>query len=755
MKNIFKNKSFIFGAIVVLFSLGFFFAVSSFNFTTQDSNFVKWLSPDETANYILTKLYGQEGRLSIFEKYNLYVDDVMRPRSFRSDHGEIKPVSFLGIILIFGTIVKFTTFKIIPYLTPLFASIGIIYYYFLIKKLFNRNIALVSAILLAFFPVYIYYSARSMFHNVLFTVFLVIGLYYSLMMVGNSKNRIQRFKDSKIQRTEFKDSKIQRFKDSRIQGFKDLRIQRFKDLKIQRFKDSKIQGFKDLRIQGFKEFWISVFTRITRRRDYSQRDCHVADAPRNDSEKDYYSDARNDSEKDYYSDARNDSEKDFYVADAPRNDSEEKETHPTLRAPLSERGFFREFISFPKYQNFLYLLYSALAGLFVGLAVIVRTSELMWLAPLFIVIWIFNFRKVGLLKLLIFLGFFLLALLPMFYYNQILYSSPLLGGYSEMNQSIINIKDASTEIVKSTLSGEVSTVDGPLEKIKKSIFYFGLQPRQSFLRLKYYFVYMFPWIFWPALLGGLIFLYRAIENVRKKYFLYIFSYFLISFILIIYYGSWGFTDNPDPNSFTIGNSYTRYWLPVYLGAIPLVSIFVLSIGQFLAWPFPKKIKESKFRFLNIRKDFIKWGIVAIFLSCVSLVSIQFVLHGSEEGLIYVAQNQVEAKNEARKILNLTESNSVIITLYHDKLIFPERKVVVGLFDDKEMLARYSIMVDYLPVYYYNFTLPEKDIEYLNTRRLAEFDLRIEKVEDVTGDFTLYRIVRSEKLVLDEEVLIGH
>ena len=612
---------------LITLSILFFFTVSSFNFVTQDANFVKWLSPDETANYVLTKLYGQTGSLTIFEKYNLYVDDVMRPRSFRSDHGSIKPVSFLGIILIFGYIVKFTTFKIIPYLTPLLASIGIIYYYLLIKKLFNKNIALVSAILLAFFPVYTYYSARSMFHNVLFTVFLIIGFYYSLIMVGDYSKKKNNTK------------------------------------------------------------WWQVISRL-------------------------------------------------------RNFWKKQEARLPIGSLASD--VFRRFISFPPYRNYLYLLYSAFAGLFVGIAVIVRTSELMWIAPTFIILWIFNFRKVGLLKLLIFLGFFFLALLPMFYYNQLLYSSPFLGGYSEMNQSIINIKEASSDIVKSTLSGEVSEASGPLEILKKSIFYFGLQPRQSLLRFQHYFVYMFPWIFWPALLGGLIFLYRAFENMRKKYFLYILSYFIISFILIIYYGSWGFTDNPDPNSFTIGNSYTRYWLPVYLGAFPFVSILVLSIGQFIAWPFSEKLKERKFVNFRIRKNYIKWGIVAIFLSIVSIVSIQFVLHGSEEGLIYVAQNQVKASIEAKKVLDLTEGNSVIITLYHDKLLFPERKVVVGLFDDKAMVERYSRMVEYIPVYYYNFTLPQKDIEYLNSRRLIEFDLRIEEVQRVTGDFTLYRIVKVDK-----------
>jgi len=625
MKKFIQSNSFIFLAIIVGLSVFFFVSVSSFNYVTQDKDFVKWLSPDETANYVLTKLYGQEGRMEIFEKYNLYVDDIMKPRSFRSDRGEIKPVSFLGIILVFGTLVKFSTYKIIPYLTPLFASIGIVYYYLLIKKLFNKNIAFVSAVLLVFFPVYTYYSARSMFHNVLFTVFLVVGLFYSYKMT---------------------------------------------------------EGFELQRRKSIRRFIKSIFRKKN---------------------------------------------KDDFI--------EERR----------ERGPLKIFFGAPKYKAFTYLAFSALAGAFVGLAVIVRTSELMWIAPLFLVLWVFNFRRVGALKLAVFSSFFILALLPMFFYNQVLYSSPFLGGYSEMNQSILNIKDAGTEIVKNTLSGEVGRVDGPIEKLSKSIFYFGLQPKQSLLRFKYYFVNMFPWIFWTAFLGGIVFFVMALRNRRKKYFVYLLSYIIISSILVIYYGSWGFTDNPDPNSFTIGNSYTRYWLPVYLGSFPLAAVFVLSVAKLLSLPFPHKLENNKWKNIYLRSSFVKWVVVSLFLSITAIVSIRFVLHGSEEGLIYTAENQANANREVERVLELTEPNSAIITLYHDKLLFPERKVVVGLFDDKEMITRYYRIASYVPLYYYNFRLPQKDINYLNKRRLAEFDLSIEEVSRISGDFTLYRIEKVKEV----------
>jgi hypothetical protein len=121
------------------------------------------------------------------------------------------------------------------------------------------------------------------------------------------------------------------------------------------------------------------------------------------------------------------------------------------------------------------------------------------------------------------------------------------------------------------------------------------------------------------------------------------------------------------------------------------------------------------------------------------VSLNFVLHGSEEGLLFLAQRQKDSRLEAQKVLELTESNSTIITFYHDKLFFPERKVIVGLFNDQNMIAEYANLVKLLPVYYYNFTFPEKDLAYLNERRLAEAGLGIAPVRRVSGDFTLYKL----------------
>lgn len=586
--------------IIFLLAISFFLGTSSYNFFTQDEKFIKWSSPDETANYVFAKLYGQTGELVIFEKYNLLVDDIIHPRSFRSDNGHLKPVSFLGIILIYGKLVSFTSYKILPYLTPFFASFGIIFFFLLIKRLFGQNNAFISSFILATFPPYVYYTARSMFHNVLFIVFLIIGLYFSILSMKKIK-------------------------------------------------------FKD------------------------------------------------------------------------------------------------------KY-GFLSIFFIALGGLFIGIAITCRISELFWILPMLLIIWTFNVKKIGIAKFFIFVLFLVLAIFPVFYCNQILYLSPINSGYPELNQSILNIANASSGIVKSTVVGELSDNVLFLRNIKDNIFHFGLKPRQSINMFYYYFIDMFFILFYFGLFGLILFL-QVINKWRAKHYTYFFALLIVSILLVLYYGSWEFYDNPDKTRHTIGNSYTRYWLPIYLGFIPFMSIFIIRITRLLI---PKYNINLQFNanFINIinfdnfknrilrniklpRRKFLINGLKTIIIFIIMVLSIFFVLFGSEEGLYSTVIKQNTARYEYNEIIKLTETNSVLITMYHDKLFFPERKVIVGLFNDGAMNAKYAILASMLPVYYYNFTLPKKDVEYLNNRKLKEVGLKIEKIRQITKDFSLYRLQKID------------
>lgn len=601
--------------LAAVFAVLFFIGTSSFNYYTQHyidqdgkkREFVRWASPDESANYVFTKLYAQERLLSIAENYNLSAKDIMHPRSIRSDNGVLRPMSFLGIILIYGNIAKIFGYKVIPYLTPFFASLGIYYFYLLIRSIFGRGNAWLSAGMLAVFPPYIFYSARSMFHNVLFTVLVIIGLYYAIRSVAEKKRE-----------------------ENSGQGEKGM-----------------------LNVFQSKRFFLKIFF------------C----------------------------------------------------------------GRFFAFVS----------------GAFFGLAAITRTSELLWLLPLLFFLWIFNLRKFGILRLIFFLFGFSLALLPALYYNNILYGSYFYTGYSEMNSSLASIAKAGSDLAKSTADRDFSAYISILDRIKNLIFHFGLHPRQSFDMAIIYFAKMFYWLFAPFFLGGIAFIvdYKKHKPGQR---LFLFLLVALSAILIVYYGSWVFNDNPDKSRHTIGNSYTRYWLPVYLGAMPFAAIFLQNlvravfgfINGIVFGPWRRKNGQPSL-FGRMPERIFGFVLNLVVLSVFSYLSLTYVLYGSEEGLIQLAKRQIKSREEFGAVMGLTEGNSAIITFYHDKLFFPERKVIVGLFNDQNMNREYAKLAGLLPLYYYNFTLPQKDLDYLNSKRLAEIGLSINTVKRINDDFTLYRL----------------
>ena len=598
--------------VAIALALVFFIGTSSFNYLTQTDGFTKWLSPDESANYVFAKLYSQEGDLRITEKYNLYVGDIMHPRSFRSDQGELKPISFLGLPLIYGKIASLTSYKVIPYLTPFFASLGLVFFYLLVRKIFGPRNAFISVFLLASFPPYIYYSARSMFHNVFFITLVMGGLYLCLLMRPHS---------------------------------------------------------------------------------------HQEPATNNKK----------------------------------RADEKRQPQLKLWQADKSLKAFLPGWLA------------AAGAGSLIGLAIAARSSELLWLLPLFLVIWLFNFKKIGVARVIIFIVFIYIAMLPVFYWNQILYGFPYFGGYNEMNTSLAGIAETGSTIVKSSLIGDVDKVKELAAGLKNYIFYFGFRPEQSLKMFYLYFIDMFTWLFWPAVFGAL-FYYGRIKKIKKRQLVYLAGLAAVILILVFYYGSWEFYDNPDRGRATIGNSYTRYWLPIYSGCMPLAAWFLMVVTRKM---FIKKIfKNNKNRIKNFwrggaGREFLIYSLRVLAVGLLVILSVRFAAIGSEEGLYFSHYQYSQASQETAAVLDLTEGNAVIITQYHDKWLFPERKVVVGLFDNEEMIKRYLILAKLLPVYYYNFNLPAKDIEYLNTRRLASVGLRIKAIKKFTSGFTLYRLEVGE------------
>ena len=588
-----KLKPYLDQIIVFCLAVVFFIGTSSFNYLTQEKGYTKWSSPDETANYFFTKRFANGENLAYFDPAAALGDNMVMPRSFRSDFGWLKPVSFLGIIIIYGTIAGLIGTASIPFLTPFFAALGIVFFYYLMRKIFSARVGLISAFLLASFPVYIYYSVRSMFHNVLFIVLTIVAVYLVLLAAGKK---------------------------------------------------------------------------------------------------------------------------------------------PAVEGQLEKKTWWRRFLAWRlDRKQWLGMAWAFLGGIFFGLALMTRTSEIIWLAPAAALVWIFYARRLGLIRLILILSGIFLAVMPNIYYNQVLYSSPFYGGYNEMNRSLDDLSQAGAAVSKNILGGRQS-YQQYIEAIYRNVFYFGFKPQQSIAMARHYILEMFPYLSAAAALGWLLLIVGSCWHFRKKNLAYLLAFAGLSAILIFYYGSWKFNDNPDPSRFTIGNSYTRYWLPIYLMLIPIASLALVRVTRAL---FLTR-GESKYRWKRLAIG----GVQILAVSASIYWSLLFVLYGSEEGLAYLYYNNLAEKANAQQVFSLTEDNAVIITRYYDKYFFPDRRVIMGTVPDGEVMTAASKLIWRYPVYYYNFFLKAEDVAYLNDRKLPPYSLRMSLVKKMNHSFGLYKLERA-------------
>ncbi len=150
---------------------------------------------------------------------------------------------------------------------------------------------------------------------------------------------------------------------------------------------------------------------------------------------------------------------------------------------------------------------------------------------------------------------------------------------------------------------------------------------------------------------------------------------------------------------TIGNSYVRYWIPVFILLTPASAYAVLALQNFLA---------SK----NIQ-GWVKGVVGAIpVVACIAmaLLSLHLVMTG-DDGVLHTRSALATFVEKREKILEKTEEDAVVIVDRADKYLWPYRAVIVPLRSEKT----YGIIPDLaqsVPLYYFGITLPEQDMKYL-------------------------------------------
>jgi len=575
MSFIKKNKPFL---ILVVLAVVFFFvysylSISQLNWLKHNNSdlSLRFNTPDEVINYYFTNQYTETGELYYFEPLDNFMNRVVFPRWAYVIDGRITPGNFMGIDLIYGTIAKIFSIGIIPFLTPLFAVIGVLFFYLLIKNLFSglsgsggvpqhnkmapgrtmeptsERVAFISALLVFIFPGFWYYASRTMFHNVLFLSLLIVALYLLIKLLHA-----------------------------------DLR------------------GCKS----RFTQICLAIF-----------------------------------------------------------------------------------------------------AGLFFGLAIITRTSEIVWVFLMVLAILIFYWKKLKSvwLYLLLSLIIFTACFIPVLYNNKILYDNYFSTGYP-LHTSTENLE-----------SGEVSGIS-----FLKAVFLpFGFHPRVIITHAFYKYIFK---LFWPWLILWLVGLVVFLKDVRAKALSYKYFYLLlIPFYLFLYYGSWFFRDALDPDLVSIGSSYVRYFLPMFVFSMPLIGFLSVKVSEC-----PVSKKKIIYLFL-----------IPYFLFLLIYSGYQ-VLYSGPESLTATKQQLIKYQTQATDLLQYIDKDDIILMgTGTDKVLFPERKHLIVPQNGVEWPEVQRIL-PYKNVYYFHHT-QEASQDYLNEIKFNPQGLSAHSKIDIMGGGVLYKL----------------
>lgn len=348
----------------------------------------------------------------------------------------------------------------------------------------------------------------------------------------------------------------------------------------------------------------------------------------------------------------------------------------------------------------------ALAGMLIGLAVAVRPSEAYLLAVMAIALLVVLRRSLPWERLLIAAIFALATFAPFLIMNQSLYGHPLATGYG-----------TGVDVPVGEVPGGMG--DRLLGPLRPWLFPLGFAPRTALAHFLTYGLGFFWWwsmlVVCAAVALGKTFTERRKVSAQVRAFLAAGIAALVW--LVPFYGSWTIHDNPDMAAVTIGSSYLRYWLPLFvLSTLPVALLFDRAMDR-------ARTARARTAFAAILcAGFFAASAADVFLS-------------PQEGLAHVRANVVRSDMIAREVAGLTSPRALIIVDRADKFLWPDRAVMYPLRDEATyaLLPKLSRFAD---LYYYGITFPEQDLRYLNEEKLPPLGLSVAPVRTF-GQETLY------------------
>lgn len=342
--------------------------------------------------------------------------------------------------------------------------------------------------------------------------------------------------------------------------------------------------------------------------------------------------------------------------------------------------------------------------LLLALAIVVRPTELIWLAVISALIFYFNKDKISRRHILEAGGAFVVIFISFLLLNKLTYGNWFTLGYADLQSGA-----AATEFDRGTgfsLGGFFKLLVAP----------FGFDFTLILKNFWKYFVKIIVLHFVLATLG-LIMIWRdkTLSLVWRRYLLLTPIIFILIFL---YYGSWNLADPLVKELNTISISYVRYFMPLYIWILPAT---VLAINKI----FFKVDRKSSF------------GNYILFITLI-LSSLQLAFFAANDGLIANQKNLLGYYAQFAAVKKVVTEQAVIITDREDKIFFPYYRVVVPQ-NNPLLWSRLSKIVGQVPIYYYTSKAEEQLSQ--DRQEMYKLNLTLTEPQDIWHNFRLYQVLQ--------------
>jgi hypothetical protein len=350
---------------------------------------------------------------------------------------------------------------------------------------------------------------------------------------------------------------------------------------------------------------------------------------------------------------------------------------------------------------------SLLSGVTIAYALFIRPSEVVWVGPIFLILFIVYRKSLNLKNFLFIVIGGVIVGGGAVHLHQITFGGALNTGYTQYS------------------SGSQFVEQGIGSKLLFLLFPFGVDSLQAIVNT---FVYSFKLFWWQFLLisvGVVAFLNSS--STKRDHLVYVSILGGLIIYLGLYYGSWGISDDLDSHRISIGMSYVRYWLPLYLGLLPFMVFGIQAIVR---------------RLLSEKREVV--GI----LIAVTIVSVShvFYVYLAKDNLREIKENVVNYNHTRQQIEEITNPDSVIISERNDKVFWPSRDVIHYQDQNFAFLKFVPDLLNARPVYWATI-LPRDHVLIWQETVFFQQGLTLEYIQGLKGGGVLYQVIYDQNITL--------